>query len=281
MTEDNLHPRIAVVQFEAALGEVRRNVAAALSHIDSLDGHVDLVVLPELFTTGYNLDHLDHPALAEPVPDGDSVRSLARAASENRVAVCGGLLERDGDAVFDTVVVLDDSGRLVGRYRKTHLHPSERAVFKQGDELLVVSIGHGIRLGVAICFEHAFPEIFAELALNGANVVAIPSAVPEGFGYLMALRTRARAQDNQIFVAASNLAGNDGATQWCGLSAIVDPRGELLAFAGTNDQAELVAPVDLSLVDAERNQEPVFHHRRPELYRRLRSIGGGSSEGGD
>lgn len=281
MIGDHSHPRVAVVQFEAVLGNVQRNVAAALSHIDSLAGRAELVVFPELFTTGYSLDDLDHRALAELVPDGESLQRLANAASHNRVAVCGGLLERDGDALFDTVVVLDSSGGLIGRYRKTHLHPSERATFKQGDELVVVPVDRRIRLGLAICFEHAFPEIFAELALSGANVVAIPSAVPEGFGYLMELRTRARAQDNQVFVAAANLAGNDGETRWCGRSAIVDPRGELLAFAGTNEQAQLIAPVDLSVVDKERHQEPVFHHRRPELYRRLRSTEDGSSRGGD
>jgi predicted amidohydrolase len=274
------HPRVAVVQSAAVLGDVGANLETALSHIESLSGRAELVVFPELFTTGYSLTHLDHDELAEVVPTGESLQRLTRAAATNRVAVCCGVLERDGDALFDTVVVFDSQGRLAGRYRKTHLHPSERATFKQGDELVVLAIGHGIRLGVAICFEHAFPEIFAELALGGANVIAIPSAVPEGFGYLMELRTRARAQDNQVFVAAANLAGDDGDTRWCGRSAIVDPRGELLAFAGTNEDAQLIATLDLAMVEAERHQEPVFHHRRPELYRRLRSTVEDPSEGG-
>ncbi len=274
------HPRVAVVQSAAVLGDVRANLETALSHIESLSERAELVVFPELFTTGYGLTNLDHRGLAEIVPEGESLQRLVTAASVNRVAVCCGVLERDGDALFDTVVVVDSQGRLTGRYRKTHLHPSERATFKQGDELVVLPIDHDIRLGVAICFEHAFPEIFAELALGGANVIAIPSAVPEGFGYLMELRTRARAQDNQIFVAAANLAGDDGDTRWCGRSAIVDPRGELLAFAGTNEDAQLIATLDLALVESERHQEPVFHHRRPELYRRLRSTVEDPSEGG-
>lgn len=265
-------PTVAVIQSTPALGDVERNLDAALASITSLAGHADLVVLPELFTTGYSLDLLDLPALAEPLPDGPTARRLSQAASEG-IAIVGAILERDGDTVYDTAVVFDTSGRLVTRYRKSHLHPTEERCFGEGDRLVVVPLDAGIRLGLAICFEHGFPELFAELALRGANVIAIPSAVPDGFDYLLDLRTRARAQDNQVFVLAANLGGNDGVTSWCGGSAIVDPRGELLAVAPTDREAQLVAEIDLTRVDAERQQEPLFLRRRPELYARLRTRG--------
>lgn len=264
-------PRVAVAQTVPRLGDVEANLAAAESWIQALAGHADLVVFPELFTTGYNRELLDHDALAESLPDGPSARRLAAAAAAAGLAVTGTLLERDGRTVFDTAVVFDGHGRLVARYRKSHLHPGELRLFGQGDELLVVPIEPGLTLGVAICFEHAFPEIFAELALAGANLIAIPSAVPEGFAYLLDLRTRARAQDNQVFVAASNLGGDDGQTRWCGRSVIVDPRGDVVAAAGPGGEAQIVAELDLSLIAREREQEPLFGHRRPELYARLRN----------
>jgi predicted amidohydrolase len=282
VTESGPHdgaPRVAVVQSSPRLGEAERNLRQALEHIEALGGEADLVVFPELFSTGYSLDAIDHRALAEAIPGGSSVQRLSAAAAHSRVAVCGGLLERDGDRVYDTAVVIDANGAPVARYRKSHLHPSEVSTFAPGHELTVAPIARGINLGVAICFEHAFPEIFAELALAGANVIAIPSAVPEGFGYLLELRTRARAQDNQVFVAAANLAGDDGKTKWCGCSAIVNPRGEVLAFGGLEREARLSAELELALVDAERRQEPVFQHRRPELYGHLRSPDGAAIAG--
>lgn len=265
--------RVAVVQTRAVLGDVDANLAAAEAELAALAGHADLAVFPELFTTGYSLDGVDHRRLAEnldkSLDEGATIHRLGRAAAAAGVAVCGGVLEASGDAVYDTAVLIDRSGRLVGRYRKTHLHPSERATFAPGDELAVVPLGDNLTLGTAICFEHGFPEVFAELALAGANLVAIPSAVPVGFEYLLELRTRARAQDNQVFVAAANLAGDDGRTRWCGGSAIVDPRGDVIAGPAGQEPARLVAELDLAAIDAERRQEPVLRDRRPELYRRL------------
>ena len=267
---DGMYPRVAVVQFNAALGDVAANVAAAVRHVEVLAESADLVIFPELFTTGYDMETLDHRALAEPVPGGFSVRRLRECAARTQTAITGTLIERDGEATYDTAVVIDSRGGLAGRYRKTHLHPSEQRVFSPGSELTVVPLGRDIRLGVAICFEHAFPELFAELALAGANLVAVPSAIKDGFGYLMDLRTRARAQDNQLFVSASNLAGDDGTTKWCGRSAIADPRGALRAFTPDANETQLVVDVDFSLIESERHQESLFIHRRPDLYTRLR-----------
>lgn len=266
---------VAVVQSAPRLGAVTENLDEATRQIKALRGRADIVIFPELFTTGYNRELLDHRRLAEPLDASPSLERLATAAAEAEIAVTGTILERVADAVYDTAIVIDRDGRLVGRYRKTHLYPAERPYFGQGEELVVAGLGSGLRMGIAICFEHAFPEIFTELALLGANLIAIPSAVPDGFGYLLDLRTRARAQDNQVFVAASNLVGFDGHTRWCGGSAIIGPRGEALAAAGADGEAVLIAQIDLDDIGRERRQEPVLLSRRPELYRRLRGAASG------
>ncbi|MGH7556894.1 MAG: carbon-nitrogen hydrolase family protein, partial [Gemmatimonadota bacterium] len=149
----------------------------------------------------------------------------------------------------------------VARYRKSHLYPPERSHFAEGDELVVVPSAAG-RIGMMICFEHAFPEIATTLALQGAEILAIPSAVPYGYEHLLDLRTRARAQDNQIFAVAANLAGE----AFCGRSLIVDPRGEILAQADSS-QTALRATLDLSAIERERKREPALRLRRPQLYR--------------
>lgn len=258
---------VAVAQTAPGVGMVDQNVAVAEERISGLGGRADLVVFPELFTTGYRRDGMDHRALAEPVPGGASVRRLAQAASAARVAVAGTLLELDGERVYDTAILLGHDGSLLARYRKTHLYPAELPYFSPGDQLVVAPVGNGFPVGMAICFEHAFPEIFTALALRGAQLILIPSAVPRGFEYLLDLRTRARAQDNQLYVAAANLVGFDGQTHWCGRSAIVDPRGEVLAQAGEEGETEILATIDAGVIELERRQEPALEYRRPELYR--------------
>jgi predicted amidohydrolase len=257
---------VAVAQTAPRVGAVAENLAAAEERIAALAGRADLVLFPELFTTGYRRDGMDHAALAEPVPDGPSVGRLAEAAQSARLAVCGTLLEREGEKVYDTAILIGSDGELVAKYRKTHLYPAELAYFSAGDELVVADLMNGVAVGLTICFEHAFPEIFTALALRGAGLIVIPSAVPRGYEYVLTLRTRARAQDNQVYVAAANLVGFDGETDWCGGSAIVDPRGEVVAQAGADTEAEIVAMIDPGLIKRERQQEPALEHRRPELY---------------
>jgi len=265
--------RVAVAQTAPRVGDVEGNLADAEAVIAGLAGHADIVVFPELFTTGYRRDGMGHATFAEPLPDGPSVARLGTASASAGIVTVGTMLESSDGRTYDTAVVIGADGRLEGTYRKTHLYPAERAIFAPGDRLRTVDAA-GVRIGLAICFEHAFPEIFTELALAGAELIAIPSAVPVGFEYLLELRTRARAQDNQVFVAAANLVGFDGVTEWCGASMIVGPRGDVLASAGSSEGV-IVAELDAGVVAAERRQEPVLSNRRPELYPHLadRSLG--------
>lgn len=260
--------RVAVAQTAPTVGELDDNLDAAVNTVASLAGAADLVIFPELFTTGYRREGMDHRRFAEPIEGGRSVERLQAAAAEASVAVIGTVLELSGERVYDTAVVIGTDGNLSGRYRKSHLYPDERTYFGSGDQLEVVDAGVA-RVGLAICFEHGFPEIFTELALRGAELIAIPSAVPTGYEYLLELRTRARAQDNQVFVAASNLVGFDGVTTWCGRSMIVGPRGQVLAAAGPTQAQVIIAEIDVAQAVAEREQEPVLLNRRPTLYSHL------------
>jgi predicted amidohydrolase len=262
--------RVAVAQTAPSVGEVDANVAAVERLVAGLAGSTDLLVLPELFTTGYRRDGLDHAALAEPIPNGPSVQRLSRAAGSAELSLVGTILEAADGQIYDTAIVIDSQGDVAATYRKTHLYPAERAHFGAGDRLVTTHVA-GLRVGLAICFEHAFPEIFTELALAGAELIAIPSAVPVGFEHLLDLRTRARGQDNQVFVAAANLVGFDGQTQWCGSSMIVGPRGEVLARAGVKSAEVIEAEIETAAISHERTQEPALANRRPALYPRLRT----------
>ena len=236
---------------------VDRLAELVLKHADG----AELVVAPELVTSGYDLDVLARRGreLAEPL-DGPTAARVAELATETGATLVFGMLERDGDALYDTAVVAAPDGHLVP-YRKSHLYPTESELFAAGTELVVAPTPAG-RLGMMICFEHAFPDVATTLALRDAQILVIPSAVPFGYEHLLTLRTRARAQDNQVFAVGANLAGNG----FCGRSLVTDPRGEVLAAAGT-EETVVRATLDLAAIEREREREPALRLRQPELYR--------------
>lgn len=170
-----------------------------------------------------------------------------------------GFLERDGQRVYDSLLMVCPSGPL-GVYCKSHLYPPELAVLAAGETLGVLDTPAGV-VGRLVCFEHAFPEVATTLALAGAQILVIPSAVPLDYEHVLHLRTRARAQDNQIFAVGCNMTGHG----FAGRSLVADPRGEVLAEAG-QEPTVLVVELDLAAARSERGREPLLQMRRPELY---------------
>jgi predicted amidohydrolase len=251
---------VAALQLPAEPGEVAGNRDRFVRAVRDLAGPVDLIVTPELSITGYDLALIDERGaeLAEPL-DGPSVGAAVELAAERDATIVLGLLERAPDGLYDTAAIVTPDGRVTG-YRKSHLYPPETLRLRAGDELRPVATPVAA-LGPLICFEHAFPAIATTLALAGAQILVIPSAVPVGYEYLLELRSRARAQDNQVFVVACNLAGYG----FCGRSLIADPRGAVLASAGA-EPAVLRARLDLSVIADERSREPALHMHRPDLY---------------
>lgn len=267
MTDEQV--QIGLIQMDCKLGDKQHNRVHALELLEALPRGTRIACLPEFFSTGYHLDLIgeDFYQLAEPIP-GPTTEALAVIASDREMVVLGNIPERDArqeGVLYDTTFVLDEKGALVGRYRKTHLYPEEHRYFRAGEELPVYDLGF-VHLGTATCFDHAFPEIFSTLAVRGAQIVFIPSAVPVNYEYLLDLRTRARAQDNQIWAAAVNRVGTEEDVTYCGLSKVVNPRGEVVAEASSDQEEVLVAQVDFGAILRERQQEPVLRARRPGLY---------------
>jgi predicted amidohydrolase len=250
-----------VLQMAAHTGELSANVDRLAELVCRHADGAELVVAPELVTSGYDLDVLARRGreLAEPL-DGPTAARVSELATETGATLVFGMLERDGDVLYDTAVVAAPGGQLVP-YRKSHLYPTESELFAAGTELVVAPTPAG-RLGMMICFEHAFPDVATALALRGAQILVIPSAVPFGYEHLLTLRTRARAQDNQVFAVGCNLAGNG----FCGRSLVADPRGEVLAEAGT-EETVVRAVLDLAAIEREREREPALRLRQPDLYR--------------
>lgn len=271
MNRNSDSPSIALVQMNSALGDKAANLDKAEDLLSNLDREVSLACLPELFNTGYNLDALGARIfdLAESIPDGESTRRLAEIARKLNLGIVAGVVEQVphiAGLVYDTAVLINRHGEVIGRYRKSHLYPAEHAYFRAGDDLPVFDLD-GLRVGVAICFEAAFPPIFSTLALRGAQLILNPSAVPVNFEHLQDLRTRARAQDNQCFVAATNRVGPEGDVTYCGRSQVADPRGDIVVRAPDDQEGVFTAELDLNLIHNQRLQEPIFRGFKPQLYR--------------
>ena len=177
------------------------------------------------------------------------------------------MLERDGD---DAVRHGGGRRRRTGSwspYRKSHLYPTESALFAAGTELRWWPRRRPAGSGMMICFEHAFPDVATDARPAGARRSS--SSRPRcrvGYEHLLTLRTRARAQDNQVFAVGCNLTG-DG---FCGRSLVADPRGDVVAEAGV-EETVLRAVLDLAAIDREREREPALRLRQPDLYRHGRA----------
>lgn len=229
-----------------------------------------LVVLPEVFFWRGARD--EEAAAAEPVP-GPTTERLAGLARELGIHLVGGsVLERipDSDKVFNTSTVFAADGSLIARYRKAHLfdvdipgHVSirESDTRRSGSET-VVAVTRLARLGLSVCYDLRFPELYRRLTLDGAEVLCVPSAFTFATGAAhWEILLRARAIENQAYVIAANQFGRgpSGITDY-GHSLIVDPWGTPIAGAA-NDETVVVAEVDLDSLARVRRELPCLEHR--------------------
>jgi predicted amidohydrolase len=268
--------RVAAVQLNATADQaVNLAVADRLTRAAASDG-ATLIVLPEKWTAMGAEDDLR--AAAEPL-DGPAIgwaRSIARELGVDLVA--GSILERVSgqDKLANTSVHVDPQGELKALYRKVHMFDvevggrsyRESALEQAGEEIVLSRTADGVDLGLSICYDLRFPELYRILAVRGARIIVVPAAFT-----LATTRdhwetlVRARAIENQAFVIAANQVGSHPAGQHSGgRSMIVDPWGVVLAQA-PDSEAHIVAELDLDRQREIRASLPSLANRRPAAYR--------------
>ena len=225
----------------------------------------DVVVLPEMIVPGYGADPERLRPLAEPL-DGPTVSGWSELAAEAGGYVAGGICEADGDRLFNTAVVVGPGGVAL-HYRKLHLFDNEKLAFVPGDRGLPVADVEFGKIGLCVCYDLRFVETARALALQGAELILVPTAWLTGFDQVKwrddGLAPQAegavlQANLNQVFMACASQAGQRGSLFFLGSSVLVGPSGQLVLgpLPGTSDELAL-AKIDLD--DAERAQ------RRSEL----------------
>lgn len=266
---------IALGQMDVRPGQPDDNLARARALAQQAhQAGADLLLLPELWLHGYNLERAAE--WAAPLGEGGfaTMRSLAR---EFHLYLAGSLLEQHSGGVSNTAALYSPDGNLLGAYRKVHLFRlmEEPRYLAPGDHLTLCPTPWG-SVGLAICYDLRFPEPFRLLALAGAVLFLAPAQWPSRRIEAWSVLARARAAENEIFVATCNRAGVEGDVVFPGRSAVIDPWGRALV-EGDDQEGLLVARADLREVNKARRYLTVYQDRRPEAYR---VVGMREGEGG-
>lgn len=274
-------PRIALIQMSCGRDMDANRTRAARLVREAAGGGADLVCLQELFAGIYFPQYVEeqYQWWAEPIP-GPTSEQLSRLAAELGIVLIGSIYESAMPGLqFNTAVVFERDGRLLGKARKAHIPEdpgyTEKYYFAPGDSDYPVFATSCGKLAVPTCWDQWFPEVARIAALKGAEMIFYPTAIGSAPGNARPgeaqdheaweLVMRAHAVTNGCYVAAVNRVGReDGITFWGG-SFVANPAGQLLAKAGAEEQV-LYADADLDRVRHYRLQAPFFRDRRPETY---------------
>jgi predicted amidohydrolase len=268
---------VAVVQMYPQLGKVEDNLIAMGKFVDTIctEQNVDLIVFPELATTGYELG-LRFTDVAER-PGGHAVNLLAQRAADYSTHIVFGLVtkEKVESIIFNAAVLIGPDGEMLGEYRKLHLPGEERLAFRPGYRLPVFETTFG-QVGILIGWDLAFPEAARSLALDGADLLCVcanwghsPTQERAVFVEEWRTYTQARAAENALYIAASNRIGQEYSYHFFGDSMVVGPRGEIYASIDEETEGYAIARINLDAVRKTREDLQLLQCRVPQAYRAI------------
>jgi predicted amidohydrolase len=250
--------RVGFVQMNSKLSDVEGNVEKVFRLVGKK--RMDLLVLPELFNTGYNFrSRLELSKLAEPIPQGRTTHSIREFSKRISATIVAGLAERKGRSFYNSAIVVKN-GKYLGTYRKVHLFYREKKFFKPGHEFKVFGT-----IGVMICFDWIFPESARTLMLKGSEVLAHPSnlVLPHCPGSM-----KTRALENHVYIVTADRVGVERGLRFIGQSQIVSPRGRVVYRASPTGEECVVREIDLT-VARDKSVTPLndlLNDRVPQAY---------------
>ena len=266
--------KIAGVQMDVQLGDVAANLAGMLSRLRAAVAKgAELVVFPECALSGYCFESLDEARAHSQAIPGPATEQMQRACADLGCHAIFGLLEADGSRLFNAAVLVGPAG-VIGSYRKVHLpYLGIDMHTTPGDRPFAVHAAGEVKVGMNICYDAAFPEASRVMALQGADLIALPTNWPPGAECTAASVINARALENGVYFMAVNRVGVERGFEFIGRSKIVDPYGRTIVEAQGLGEEILLADIDL---ERARNKHYIrvpgkheidrFADRRPELY---------------
>jgi predicted amidohydrolase len=269
---------VAVAQMRPKLGESEDNLVKMSETISKIASQqkVDLIVFPELATSGYELG-VRFTELAQRVP-GPTINLLAQRANEYGVFIAFGMVtkEKVESVLYNSAVIVGPEGELLDVYNKIHLRGEERMAFREGFKLPIIPTEIG-NIGLMIGYDLAFPEVARSLALDGADIICCVANWEAAHIDEWKTYTRARAYENAVFIAAANRVGEDVTLNFGGESMIVGPRGHIHATLAAETDPQSGAPlegfavarIDLDEVRKYREEFQFIQNRQPAVYKAL------------
>lgn len=266
--------KVAGVQLDVQLGDKSANLAqmdAALA--ETSRAGAQLTVFPECALPGYCFDNLDEAReLAEPIP-GPGVEAMVAAAARHGQFVIFGLLERDGDRVYNSCVLVGPRG-VIGGYRKAHLpYLGVDRFTTPGDRPFAVHSADDLRIGMNICYDGAFPEAARVMALAGADLIVLPTNWPPGAECTADFVINTRAMENNVYYMAVNRVGTERGFHFIGRSKICHPSGCTIAELPHDGEGILYAEIEPARARRKKiirvpgkHEIHRFEDRRPDLY---------------
>lgn len=279
---------IACIQTAPVIGEKAANVARCLALIEqAAERGARLIVLPELCNSGYMFESRSEAfALAEAVPDGPTTQAWCEIAARRGLHIVAGIAERAGPVLYNSAVLIGPDG-YIGSFRKVHLWAAENLYFEPGDLGFPVYRTPIGRIGMAICYDGWFPETYRLCALQGADIVCVPTnwvPIPgqdpkrEAMANILVM---AAAHSNSLFIACADRVGVERGQVFEGQSLIVGPSGWPVAGPASRDGEEIVyAAVNLADARRQRNWNDfnqVMRDRRTDVYDEM--LGSGARPG--
>lgn len=270
--------KVACIQMDVLHCKKQENLENALyMALEAVEKGAELIVFPEVFSTGFCYENIDHAAESLPSP---VLENMACFSEANDCIILGSVIQKDSgekdgkdgfteceySAFYYNLGFCFESGTLAGTYRKTHPFKDENKYFSKGSLIEPISLKkQNLKIGFEICYELRFPEVARKLALAGSDLLVTTAAFPNPRSEHWKILAKARAIENQIPHIACNRTGSAPDCTYFGNSMIIDAWGEVKADAGSKE-CVIVHDLDLSRKDEVRKMIPIFEDRRTELY---------------
>ena len=253
---------ITLVQMNVSLGCPEKNLHRVEKLLEPVRETPDIILLPELWSSGYDYDHFAQLAATTPV----MLKQMAEIAKAKGSYIGGSLVEADNGNFYNTFFLIDPKGNRLAAYRKIHLFSlmEEELHFSPGQKPCLIEIC-GRPVGLMTCYDIRFPELSRTLALQGAQLLLICAQWPRPRTAHWRTLLKARAIENQLFVAACNRIGQGSEHRYPGSSTIIDPWGETVLRAPQR-QGAFSATLNFAKVNEVRQTIACFDDRRPEIY---------------
>ena len=257
---------IGYVQTSPIFGEIAQNFKQVENLLSNTKA--DLIVLPELFATGYTFISKEEAESMAENTDGETAKFLMGLAEKTGAVVVGGFIEKDGNQIFNSSMIVSDN-EVLGTYRKLHLYYKEKLWFSPGNKPLEIYDVKKAKVGIMICFDWFFPETIRSLALLGADIIAHPANLVLPYCQ-NAMKTRCLI--NRVFAVTCNRIGNEVRGEdnfvFTGGSQITSYNGEVLSTAPIDKPHIDFVEVDVTQArDKNLNKyNNIFEDRRTELY---------------